>query len=93
MQGPWVGGIIMPILQMETGSVNEGPRPIWVSQESVDKQSLSSRALKLSPVHALPTLKGRESRAAFIPESLMWEKTLKVPIKPKYPSAAVSSSV
>lgn len=26
MQGPWVGGITMPILQMEAGSVKEGQK-------------------------------------------------------------------
>lgn len=49
-------------LFMNGKRLSKGQRPIQVSRESVDKQSLSSRVLKLSPVHAVPTLKVRELR-------------------------------
>lgn len=79
-QGPWVSGIIMSIMQMTTGSAKG--RGL--------NSGTKTKALACSPY---PKGRGVEAGRGCI-SSQMWDaKALKVPIKCKHASTALSSSV
>ena len=60
-QGPWVSGIIIPIVWMVMGSA-KGRGLLKFSQESLGEQGLSSGVLQPCLAQALPEPNGREPR-------------------------------